>query len=68
MPLNMKRNIYSCNMRMVRENAYLYSKDYFIRIEPSYNILNNYDSLNKIYGDEVKNRYNYLNINGKDIS
>ena len=53
---------------MVRENAYLYSKDYFIRIESIYNILNNYDSLNKIYGDEVKNRYNYLNINGKDIS
>ena len=68
MLLNMKRNIYSGNMRKIRKNTYLYSKNYSIRTEPSYNILDNNDSLNKLYGDEVKNRYNYLNINGKDIS
>ena len=68
MPLNMKRNIDSSNMRNMRKNTYLYSKDYSIRTEPSYNILDNCNSLNKLYGDEVKNRYNYLNINGKDIS
>ena len=67
-PLNMKRNIESGNMRNIRKNTYLYNKDYSIRTEPSYNILDNYDSLNKLYGNEVKNRYNYLNINGKDIS
>jgi predicted nuclease with TOPRIM domain len=64
MPLNMKRNIGSGN---IRKNTYLYNKDYLIRTEPSSKILDNYDSLNKLYGDGVKNRYNYLNINGKDI-
>ena len=68
MPFNMKRNIESGNMRNIRKNTYLYNKDYSIRTEPSYNILDNYNYLNKLYGDEVKNRYNYLNINGKDIS
>ena len=62
-PLNMKRNIGFGN---IGKNAYLYSKDYSLRTEPSYNIIDNYGSLNKLYGDGVKNRYNYLNINGKD--
>ena len=63
-PLNMKRNIES---GIMRKNMYLYNKYYSLRTEPSYNIIDNYDSLNKLYGDGVKNRYNYLNINGKDL-
>jgi len=63
MPLNMKRNY---DFGISRKNNYLFNKEYSIRTDPSYNVSDNYDTLKKMYGS--KNRYEYLNVNRKDLN